>query len=118
MKTPRPSYSPRALSLRTTPSQGTPHPVKAPYQVKASGPPPQQAAAPGENKINESGLNIIRWSEGLRLEAYRSGGGWRIGYGHGATAKEGMKITEAQANALLRADVEIAENAVRPPCDG
>ena len=37
---------------------------------------------------------------------------WTIGYGHTGTAKEGLTITQAQADELLRADVEWAEREV------
>lgn len=64
-------------------------------------------------RINDAGLQIIKESEGLRLEAYNLGGQWLIGYGHARTARSGMKITEAQAEQLLREDVRDAENGVR-----
>ena len=71
------------------------------------------AASNAGLKINDAGLQIIKDSEGLRLEAYELGGRWYIGYGHAATARAGMKITEAEADQLLRQDVTDAENAVR-----
>lgn len=64
-------------------------------------------------RINEAGLRIIKESEGLRLEAYNVGGQWLIGYGHTRTARAGMKISEAEADRLLREDVEGAEESVR-----
>ncbi len=64
-------------------------------------------------RINDAGLQIIKDSEGLRLEAYNLGGQWLIGYGHSRTARSGMKISEAQAEALLREDVKDAEDGVR-----
>lgn len=64
-------------------------------------------------RINDAGLQIIKNSEGLRLEAYNLGGQWLIGYGHSRTARSGMTITEAQAAALLREDVRDAEDAVK-----
>lgn len=64
-------------------------------------------------RMNDSGLNIIKESEGLRLEAYNLGGQWLIGYGHSRTAEAGMTITEAQAVQLLREDVRDSEDAVR-----
>lgn len=63
--------------------------------------------------VNERGLNVIRESEGLRLDAYYLAGQWLIGYGHAGTAKRGMTITDADANRLLIADVKDAERAVR-----
>lgn len=63
--------------------------------------------------INEQGLDVIRRSEGLRLDAYYLAGQWLIGYGHAGTAKVGMTITEDDANRLLISDVRAAEEAVR-----
>lgn len=64
-------------------------------------------------RINEAGLQIIKESEGLRLEAYRLNGQWLIGYGHARTARPGMKITETQAAALLREDLRATEDGVK-----
>jgi len=64
-------------------------------------------------QINREGLELIKRFEGLRLEAYQDVAGiWTIGYGHIRTAKEGMVITEAEAEALLRGDLADAEGAV------
>lgn len=59
-------------------------------------------------------IGIIKKHEGLRLEAYlpTPNDVWTIGYGHTHTAKQGMKITEPQAEELLRRDIAWAENAV------
>lgn len=62
--------------------------------------------------INDAGLQIIKESEGLRLEAYQLNGQWLIGYGH-AGAHAGMKITEAEATKLLREDVRATEDGVK-----
>lgn len=72
----------------------------------------------GEKHINDAGLDLIKQFEGLELTAYRdSVGVLTIGYGHtGPDVKEGMKITEAQADALLREDVTEAEDAVSRLC--
>lgn len=65
-------------------------------------------------KTNAAGLHIIMRSEGLRLEAYQSASGrWFIGYGHSRTAQPGMIISEAEAEALLKEDVEGAEASVK-----
>lgn len=64
-------------------------------------------------RINDAGLQIIKESEGLRLEAYNLGGQWLIGYGHSRTARAGMTITESEAERLLREDVRDSENAVK-----
>ena len=67
-------------------------------------------------QISENGLKLIEQFEGLRLTAYkatRRDKYYTIGYGHyGADVKQGMKITEAQAEAYLRQDVAEAEAAV------
>ena len=64
-------------------------------------------------RINEAGLDIIKVSEGLRLEAYSAGGRDYIGYGHQMAPGEPRQISEAEADRLLRQDVQIAEEAVR-----
>ncbi len=64
-------------------------------------------------QTNQAGLELIKMFEGLRLEAYVDAVGvWTIGYGHTKTARRGMVITEEQAEALLREDLQDAENAV------
>jgi len=59
-------------------------------------------------------ISLIKKHEGLRLEAYlpTPNDVWTIGYGHTHTTKQGQKITEAQADALLRKDITWAEKAV------
>jgi lysozyme len=59
-------------------------------------------------------ISLIKKHEGLRLEAYlpTPNDVWTIGYGHTHTTKQGQKITEAQAEALLRKDIKWAEEAV------
>jgi len=57
--------------------------------------------------VSQAGIDLIKEFEGLRLEAYRDAVGvWTIGYGHTETARPGMKITEAEAEALLRYDID------------
>lgn len=67
-------------------------------------------------QISENGLKLIEQFEGLRLTAYkatRRDKYYTIGYGHyGADVKQGMTISEAQAEAYLRQDVAEAEAAV------
>jgi len=68
--------------------------------------------------INEEGLNLIRQWEGLRLTAYKDAVGvLTIGHGHTSragppTVKPGMKITQAEADRILRADLAVFEAAV------
>lgn len=58
-------------------------------------------------RINKTALNFIKKWEGLRLTAYKDiVGVWTIGYGStGPHVKPGMKITEAEAEELLRKDL-------------
>ena len=51
-------------------------------------------------------VDIIKVSEGLRLKAYRDGGGtWTIGWGHTKGVVYGLTITEEQAEEFLRVDM-------------
>lgn len=51
-------------------------------------------------------LDFIRNEEGYKLKAYLCPAGrWTIGYGHTAGVTEGMAISQAHAEDLLRADV-------------
>lgn len=51
-------------------------------------------------------LDFIRNEEGCKLKAYQcSAGRWTIGYGHTVGVTEGMAISQAHAEDLLRADV-------------
>lgn len=61
---------------------------------------------------NEAGIKLIKDFEGLRLEPYRCPAGkWTVGYGH-VLKEPGGRITEAQADRLLQADVERAEDVI------
>lgn len=56
--------------------------------------------------INAEGLALIKAFESLRLDAYSDAKGvWTIGYGHTATAREGLAISELRADKLLAVDV-------------
>ena len=59
-------------------------------------------------------IEIIKRHEGLRLQAYlpTPNDVWTIGYGHTKTAKQGMRITEAQAEELLRGDIRWVEDTI------
>lgn len=66
-------------------------------------------------KTSDNGVNFLKSEEGVRLTAYKLDGEtyYTIGYGHyGSDVYEGMTITEAQAEALLRQDLVRFENAV------
>jgi len=58
-------------------------------------------------KYSDAGMALTKSFEGLRLTAYQDVAGiWTIGYGHvGPAILVGMTISEADAEALLRADL-------------
>jgi lysozyme len=69
--------------------------------------------------ISPEGLDLIKHFEGLFLEAYKCPAGvWTIGYGHtglrhkDGTVYPGRRITEADAEALLRRDMDYFEGRV------
>jgi lysozyme len=76
------------------------------------------APAPAERRTSAAGLDLIKRHEGLRLRAYLCPAGvWTIGYGHtGADVRQGLIITEAQADAMIERDVQRFEAAVRRLC--
>ncbi len=65
-------------------------------------------------RISESGIALLKRFEGLELEAYQDiAGVWTIGYGHtGPDVQPGQRITEREAEALLRRDLKSREDAV------
>lgn len=65
-------------------------------------------------KLSKRGADLIKSFEGLRLKAYVCPAGvWTIGYGStGSHVKQGMVITEAQADALFSKDIRRFEDAV------
>lgn len=64
-------------------------------------------------KTSQEGINLIKQFEGCRLEAYKCPAGvWTIGYGHTAGVQPGQKISAAQAEAYLKADLEKYEKKV------
>lgn len=64
--------------------------------------------------ISETGLDLIKAFEGLRLTAYVCPAGvLTIGYGStGSHVKPGMRITEEEADALIEKDLERFEHGV------
>jgi GH24 family phage-related lysozyme (muramidase) len=75
---------------------------------------PLNVAEPrGSRHINQTGLKLLTTFEGRKLAAYDDGAGvWTIGYGHTKGVREGMTITQAQAEQLLREDLEKFESFV------
>lgn len=64
-------------------------------------------------KTSKNGINLIKKYEGCRLTAYKCPANvWTIGYGHTKGVKQGMKITNAQAETYLKQDLVTYENAV------
>jgi len=65
-------------------------------------------------KISERGIDLLKSFEGRELEAYQDiAGVWTIGYGHtGPDVEPGMRISEREAEALLRKDLRPREDAV------
>ena len=63
-------------------------------------------------RMTEEGLALIKRFEGFRAEAYRCPAGvWTVGYGHTSAAgsppvKRGMTVTRAEAEDILRRDVD------------
>lgn len=64
--------------------------------------------------VSPDGLHLLKNLEGLRLTAYLdSANVWTIGYGHtGTEVHAGMRITEEEAERLLKQDLEKFEKAV------
>lgn len=65
-------------------------------------------------EISQKGIDLIKRFEGCRLEAYKcSAGVWTIGYGRtGADVTQGRKITQDEAERLLRQDLTVHCNNV------
>lgn len=63
--------------------------------------------------MNENAIEIIKEFEKLYLEAYLCPAGvWTIGWGHTKGVKQGMVITEEQAEELLEEDMQEAIRVV------
>ena len=64
--------------------------------------------------MTERCIELIKRFEGCRLEAYRCPAGvWTIGYGHTKGVKPGQRITQEEAERLLREDAARIEEDVR-----
>jgi GH24 family phage-related lysozyme (muramidase) len=63
--------------------------------------------------INQAGLNLIKEFEGCILQTYDDGVGvLTIGYGHTQGVAWGQSITQAEAEELLKQDLNYFENSV------
>ncbi|MDJ0703011.1 MAG: lysozyme [Leptolyngbyaceae cyanobacterium MO_188.B28] len=94
------SDAPRAMTV--SPTNQEPPPLSAPSRPTS-----------GLKRINSNGLLMIKSFEGLRLNAYQDAVGvWTIGYGSTRGVRSGMRITEAEAERLLKEDVSRFEKAV------
>lgn len=63
--------------------------------------------------ISPAGVKLIKEFEGLRLRAYKDiVGVWTIGYGHTRGVLPGETITKAEADVMLRRDLESFEAEV------
>lgn len=71
--------------------------------------------------VGEAGLALIKQFEGCRLKAYKpipTETYWTIGWGHyGPDVREGDTITQAEADAMLEADVQRYADAVDSPAN-
>ena len=57
-------------------------------------------------KVSRAGVELIKSFEGLRSTAARlPDGRWTLGYGHTFSAREGARVTQEDADALLRFDL-------------
>lgn len=64
-------------------------------------------------KTSQTGIDLIKKFEGCCLDSCKCPAGkWTIGYGHTAGVTAGKKISQAQAEAYLRADLEKFEKLV------
>ena len=63
--------------------------------------------------IGTKGLDLIRFFEGLELNAYQCAAGvWTIGYGHTKDVQQGMTISEARANEMLAEELNEYESSI------
>lgn len=76
-------------------------------------------AAKPRLKVSREGVVLIKSFEGFRPYAVHAHPGWKIGYGHTASAREGATVTEAEAELLLQYDlapvVKILNDEVAAP---
>ncbi len=78
---------------------------------KGSKRPVEARTGPSKAPWDIPSLELIKEFEGLRLEAYLCPADvWTIGYGHTKTVRKGMKITNAEAEELLKGDIAWVKN--------
>ena len=64
-------------------------------------------------RTGDTGLNLIKGYEGLRMTAhFAPSEQWTVGYGHVSSARHGMSVTEHDAERLLRDDVQPIEQII------
>ena len=65
-------------------------------------------------KLGKEGQKLIKHFEGCKLTAYLCPARvWTIGWGHTAGVKQGMKITQQQADQYFLEDIKVYENHVK-----
>ncbi len=84
--------------------------------IRASAAP---APAPAPTTLADCAVSLVKpfleMEEGDKLTAYQDGGGhWTIGYGHTMGVVPGMRITQAQADAMLAQDILSFANNILP----
>ncbi len=63
---------------------------------------------------SRAALDLIASFEGFRARAAKTPDGrWTLGFGHVATAREGLSVSRAEADDLLRWDLRPVEDMVR-----
>lgn len=67
-----------------------------------------------DRHISQTGIDLIKKFEGCKLNWYRdSVGVYTIGYGHTKGVHAGMRITEQEAEDLLKSDLIVYEDCVK-----
>ena len=70
-------------------------------------------------KVSREGVVLIKSFEGFRPRAVQNDDGrWIIGYGHTASAREGLSVSEADAELLLQYDLIPIVRTVNDAADG
>lgn len=124
LKSPSPA-NPKEQVLNITPMKewfAMPNaPARMTISIGTGAPEPDQwiEPPPGHTgEINAKGVELVKHFEGLRTTAYQdSVGVWTIGYGHTSMAGpprvyQGMTITAAEAETILKQDLDVFEQGV------